>query len=200
MSARMAVSALAAMLAGLLPPAAMGQSSLSLEDFGISPSAPRTPAQRLEACLADPSACAGRKRAPATLSIEDVVNLGIVDRQPEAPQPANTGAAARSIEVLPSIDMSSYLVGEAPAQARSAELGELSALLASKKLAGYRVSIVVAGDAGGERGATERARVLAAAIAEMSGVAKGRITVTESGTDPEATGEPSLTLVLVPLE
>ncbi len=200
MSARMAVSALAAMLAGLSPPAAMGQSSLSLEDLGISSSAPRTPVQRLEACLANPSVCAGRKRQPATLSMEDVVNLGIVDRQPETPQPANTGAQARNIETLPSIDMSSYLVGEAPAQARSAELGELSALLASKKLAGYRVSIVVAGDDGGDHSATERARMLAAAIAEISGVAEGRITVTESGMDPEATGEPSLTLVLVPLD
>ncbi|MDN2582999.1 hypothetical protein [Aquibium sp. ELW1220] len=199
MSGRIAVGGLVAVLWGLFPSTALGQSSLSLDDFGVSPIAPRTPAQRLEACLGDPSACARQGQKRLELSIENVVNLGIVDRQPGMPQPASGGATARSIKALPSIDMSAYLVGEAPERTRRAELGELSALLAREELAGYRVSIVITG-ADDRNSATERAKALADAISGMSGVTEGRVTVSEAGTAPEPAGEPRLTLVLIPLD
>ncbi len=161
----------AALALGLVASAASAQLSLSLDELGIAPRAAVVPAEQMRACLDDPAQCS-RARTRG-VSLDDVVNLGIVDRgtAPVDPSPSrgagaagnsDVSGAAREVTVLPSIDMSAYLSGEAPARsiARTRELAELAAVLAADELVGFDVVIVVSGDATAQDRAQEIARAL----------------------------------------
>lgn len=145
------------------------QSSISLDDLGITPSEVLSPADQLRSCLADAAMCSSAQAAE--FGLDNVMNLGIVDRgaepaDPSAPRSAVPGDAAQAdpsgtLAHLPSIDISSYLSGESPATdpTRHSELAELAALLASDDLAGFEVTLVVT-DAG-QQAAQDRAQEIA---------------------------------------
>lgn len=147
----------AALVAFWMQGAGLGaQSGLTLEDLGISPAQVPSPADRLRACIDDPGACSTAPRRG--FSMDDVLNLGIVDRgstpdAPSVPRSLNDTTAAENAltpTVLPSIDLSTYLSGDPPARnpRRSAELMELAAVLAEPVAQGLEVTLVVTGPDG----------------------------------------------------
>lgn len=176
---------------------AQAQSGFSLDDLdGGAPTA-MSPAERLSACLADASACSQAPRR--SFSLDDVVNLGIVDR---GQTPAH-GSQTRSLEsssdadapildltVLPSIDISAYLSGETPARShrRSTELEQLADVLSTSVPSDLGIVLVVSGPEATE--ATGRASEIAQALEAALGRA-----VTVRTETAEIDG---LTLALVP--
>ncbi len=174
------------------------QSSISLEDLGITPTEALSPADQLRSCLADAAMCSSAQ--PADFDLDNVMNLGIVDRgaepaDPSAPRSADTGDAALAeptgtLAHLPSIDISSYLSGDSPATdpARQSELADLAALLASDDLAGFEVTLVVT-DAG-QQAAQDRAQEIADLLEDTL---SGRVRVLA-----EAGDTPGITLTLAP--
>ena len=142
----------------------------------------------------------GENQQPADFDLDNVMNLGIVDRgaepaDPSAPRSADTGDAALAeptgtLAHLPSIDISSYLSGDSPATdpARQSELADLAALLASDDLAGFEVTLVVT-DAG-QQAAQDRAQEIADLLEDTL---SGRVRVLA-----EAGDTPGITLTLAP--
>lgn len=112
-----ALSLLVALGVGLAGPAA-AQSTITLESFDLDTdrdSAPPTPAPRTQPpsaadCLTGDEGCDTALQSGRRFSLEDVVNLGIIDRREVAPpegadEAEIAAAAARAAEPLPSIDL-----------------------------------------------------------------------------------------------
>lgn len=91
-----------------LPSVANAQSTITLEDFNLEVSAPKTGANEIEECLLNNPSCASSKFKSATsFSIDDVVNLGIVDHSEVKPSKVSTGSNSQPANAvaLPSIDL-----------------------------------------------------------------------------------------------
>lgn len=174
------------------------QSSISLDELGITPAQSLSPADQLRGCLGDAALCSSAQAAD--FDMDNVMNLGIVDRgaepaDPSPPRSAGNGDTAladpaSTLAHLPSIDISNYLSGDSPAvdPTRHSELAELAALLASDDLAGFEVTLVVT-DAG-QQAAQDRAQEIAELL---QGSLSGRLRVlAESGNTP------GITLTLTP--
>lgn len=147
------------------------QSTLSLDDFDLSPSTSTNPsasssldldietqpASEMEACLLDQSKCANAEyRTTDSISLDDVVNLGIVDHQETPPSTtpssiaasSNTAAATSTTvaqpkpitKSLPTIDIE-ILFDSGKDNVRydqEPKLRELAGILASDRFNGYR--------------------------------------------------------------
>ena len=109
---------------------ATAQSSLSLDSFDLGtddrPADAPTAVASAADCLTGDGACDPEMRSARSFSLEDVVNLGIVDRRevasPEGADPVET--AQRSATPLPSIDIE-VLFDYASDQLRRDQLGSL---------------------------------------------------------------------------
>jgi OmpA-OmpF porin, OOP family len=163
-------------------------------DFGESTTAPAS-SGGLGACLLDPSACteAGIS-AGVALSIDDVVNLGIIDRSEVADQPAlaATSASGQSDTAtpLPSIDIEiffDYNVADIRAD-QWPRLTELAQTLAKPEFDGFTIAFIGHTDAKGSADynrdlSFRRAQSVASFVESVSGVGPGRITAKGIGSD-----------------
>ncbi|MCC5966871.1 MAG: OmpA family protein [Natronohydrobacter sp.] len=116
------------MVLGMTMPAA-GQSTLTLESFdlGPRPDAPR-PNSAVARCLVDQLDCDPEMRSQRRFTLNDVINLGIVNRQ-EVVRETETAAAqaARQTMPLPSVDLE-VLFDYASYELRGDQLGPLLSL------------------------------------------------------------------------
>ena len=172
---------------------AHAQSVLSLEDFDLGTSAKNAlvaqspeAASEMESCLLNPDGCANREFQSGTkLSIDDVVNLGIVDH---AAVPATVVAGDGSSEVpisskdpLPSIDIE-ILFDYNSDQIRPDQfdkLSELSSILQNTKFDGYRFVFLGHTDAKGSGSynldlSTRRAESVAKLVRSFAGLSADR--------------------------
>lgn len=173
----------------------MQAQTVTLEDFdfGETTTAP-APARSggLGACLLDPGACteAGIS-VGAALSIDDVVNLGIIDRSEVADPPALAATSASgSATPLPSIDIEiffDYNVADIRAD-QWPRLTELAQTLAKPEFDGFTIAFIGHTDAKGSADynrdlSFRRAQSVASFVESVSGVGRGRITATGIGSD-----------------
>ncbi|MCF8486929.1 MAG: OmpA family protein [Rhodobacteraceae bacterium] len=174
----------------------MQAQTVTLEDFdfGESTTAPAS-SGGLGACLLDPGACteAGIS-VGAALSIDDVVNLGIIDRSEVADQPALAAASASgqsdTAMPLPSIDIEiffDYNVADIRAD-QWPRLTELAQTLAKPEFDGFTIAFIGHTDAKGSADynrdlSFRRAQSVASFVESVSGVGPGRITATGIGSD-----------------
>ena len=135
------------LIAALAAPAAFAQSTMTLDSFSLEGTTAAEPAEAepaagsLETCLTDPASCSSAEHKSGTdFSLDDVVNLGIVDREEVAQQAATTGGTVDVSEPLPSVDMEILFDYNADTVRgdQLPQLAELAALLKSEKFAGYR--------------------------------------------------------------
>lgn len=104
----------AALLCALNAGGASAQSTLTLDSFTLDPApqpVQQAPATGTEAemrdCLVNPEACESAEYSgSASFTLDDVVNLGVIDRE-QVPQTAGLAVADRGVEPvpLPSIDL-----------------------------------------------------------------------------------------------
>ena len=111
----MKVIPIVSVLALLASPLA-AQSTITLEDFDLgedpAPAEEETAARgggdaAMKQCLSDPGSCEDNEfKSGVSFSIDDVVNLGIVDREEVAPsEVATDGRTTSTADPLPSIDL-----------------------------------------------------------------------------------------------
>ena len=169
-------------------------------DFGDNAAAPAANApsagdDKLAACLLDPKQCDKAGLAVGTaLSIDDVVNLGIIDRTEVAAQPAasadNTLAANPEPKALPSIDVEIFFDYNA-ADIRADQyprLAELAQTLAKPEFGSYTIAFIGHTDAKGSAAynrdlSYRRAKSVAAFVQGVSGLDIARVTATGIGSD-----------------
>ena len=191
----------------------LAQSVLTLEDFDMgtdlsedSVTAPAAAATDMESCLLDQSSCANDEYRSATaLSLDDVVNLGIVDHE-EAPLSVSTetpsGAPAKVVstsQTLPTIDME-ILFDSGSDQVRGdqvSKLFDLSMLLKNGKFDGYRFLFLGHTDAKGDQAynmtlSNRRAQSVANLVRGFSGLDPSR--VLSSGMGESRLKDPSFPL------
>lgn len=93
---------LVALCATALPAMAQAQSTITLESFQLVPApAPQAPPPASGTCLTDPSRCGTGAPAARNFTLDDVENLGLVDRRERATPERQQQAA----QPLPSIDI-----------------------------------------------------------------------------------------------
>jgi outer membrane protein OmpA-like peptidoglycan-associated protein len=173
--------------------------TVTLEDFDFGDSAVSAPIAKeadsgLAACLLDPGKCdkAGVSVGNA-LSIDDVVNLGIIDRSEVAAQPAAAGTTTTAnpqATALPSIDIEIFFDYNA-ADIRADQyprLNELAQTLAQPEFSGFTIAFIGHTDAKGSAAynrdlSYRRARSVAAFVEGVAGVPAGRVTATGIGSD-----------------
>lgn len=207
------------LIAALAAPAAFAQSTMTLDSFSLGDSTAAKPAETtsaasaLESCLTDPSSCSSAEHKSGTdFSLDDVVNLGIVDREEVAQQASTAGGSVDVTEPLPSVDME-ILFDYNSDTVRSDQIGqlaELAALLKSEKFAGYRFLFLGHTDAKGSAAynqdlSARRAESVAQMVRGMAGLEGNRTLASGMGFSKLKTpGDPfggqnrRVQLVLVP--
>lgn len=100
-------------LFSLLAAPASAQSVITLDDFDFGDSEPKTqPVEKessdsMSSCLLDPTSCEdARFKSKVTFTVDDVVNINIIDREEVAETKVSTGHEQQpASQVLPSIDL-----------------------------------------------------------------------------------------------
>ncbi|MEM7319901.1 MAG: OmpA family protein [Pseudomonadota bacterium] len=208
---------------GLLMAGPVQTQELTLDSFGLDdePSAKSSaPIQdsssEIETCLLDPAACSNAElRSGSSLSIEDVVNLGIVDRgEIPATQTGASGQIERvnTSQTLPSIDME-ILFDYNSANIRADQavrLAELSVVLRDPKFDNFTLAFIghtdaVGSDAYNRRLSQRRAEEVALFISRAANFGLDRTTATGLGfsrlktpSDPAGPQNRRVQLVLIP--
>lgn len=227
LSARVFPAAFAALfLATLLSAGQMAaaQSTLTLDDFdlGGKPAAKRAQAApdaagEMEKCLLDNANCQNKEfKNSKGFSIDDVVNLGIVDREEVKPQPASTGSGSGPAKVvdLPSIDMEILFDYDSDALRpdQYSKLTELAGILKGDKFSGFRFAFLGHSDAKGEdfynrELSRRRARSVSQFMASVSGIPGSRFVATGLGAsqlktpgDPFGAANRRVQLLLIPVK
>lgn len=192
------------------------QSVITLDDFDLGGDAvaedmDRTGNNRMELCLRDPSQC---NDSGVDFSIDDVVNLGIVDREEVAETPASSdGAPVRNTEPLPSVDLE-VLFDYNSSDIRPDQMGqllELADILRNDDFRSYKLIFMGHTDAKGsaeynERLSEQRARSVADFVAAAAAdVPRARLEAVGLGfkrladpADPYSEKNRRVQLVLVP--
>ncbi|GAB2184139.1 OmpA family protein [Roseibium sp. LAB1] len=207
-----------------LPAAA--QSTITLEDFdlgGDSTSATSSsrdaaaPAETdMEKCLLDQAACSNSEfKSNTTFSLDDVVNLGIVDREEvAATAPSGDGSSVTAAsDPLPTIDME-ILFDYNSASLRpdqAAKITELSRILSQDKFKNYRFLLLGHTDAKGSAQynltlSQQRAQTVAGYVTAWGGLSEQRVLATGMGAsklkdqgDPYGGQNRRVQLVLLPV-
>jgi len=203
------------------------QSTLTLDDFDLGPETPvEEPANReilapqgtesdMETCLLDPTACKNDEfKSGTTFSLDDVVNLGIVDREEVAAASTTNGnTATAAVEPLPTIDME-ILFDYNSADLRPdqiVKIAELARVLNQDKFEKYRFLLLGHTDAKGSAQynlalSQERAQAVAAYVSASAGLPAERMIATGMGAsklkdanDPYGGQNRRVQLVLVPV-
>ena len=152
---KLSLNSVVFLITALLANSALAQSTITLDDFNLPSSsvgetepASNTGNSEMETCLLDPKNCNNQEfTSTVTFSLDDVVNLGIVDHSQVSDSPSQTSPAAS----LPSIDME-ILFDYDSADVRSDQLPkliELAQLLSSDNFNGYMFAFLGHSDAKG---------------------------------------------------
>lgn len=147
--------------------AAAAQNSVTLDSFSLNPTpapADSAPVSEMRDCLLDQSNCTSAEfGGSAAITLDDVVNLGIIDRKEAAaaaaamPAPTSQGTAALAVvdradpEPLPPIDLEilfAYNSDDLTPEAMR-KLSELSNALRDPRLANARLVFIGHTDAAG---------------------------------------------------
>lgn len=164
----------------------VAQSVITLDDFDLGedpttldePS--RTGNNRMELCLRGLAEC---EDGGVEFSIDDVVNLGIIDREEVAETPASSGGeAVGNSDPLPSVDLE-VLFDYNSSDIRPDQMGQLldlAAVLRGDDFTGYKLIFMGHTDAKGsaeynEKLSRERARSVADFVAAAADVPPNRI-------------------------
>lgn len=205
---------------------AVAQSTLTLESFSVTPdqepSESIEPVERsgsdLENCLLDFTTCDNSEfRSGTSLSLEDVVNIGIIDREEVATSISSTSASAESTaaamaEPLPSVDMEILFDynSDAVRGDQMPQLAELADLLKSERFGDYRFLFLGHTDAKGSADynrtlSARRAESVAALVRGLAGLPTDRIVASGMGFsqlktpgDPLGSQNRRVQLVLLP--
>ena len=215
------IAILAAFATALAPLAAGAQSTLTLEDFdlGNKPAAkPASPpaGSDMEKCLLDSAACTSKEFGGSSkFSIDDVVNLGIIDREEVKAKPAaaSGNSPAPAAEPLPSSDIE-VLFDYDSDQLRPDQFGrlsELAAILRTDRFSGFKFAFLGHSDAKGADTynldlSKRRALVVAQFVNQVSGIPASRFVATGLGakqlktpSDPFGPANRRVQLLLVPV-
>lgn len=175
----------------LIPAVANAQSTITLDDFNLDTTSKSenltsgSPASNdMESCLLEQENCKNTEfKSAKSFSIDDVVNLGIIDREDVKATPAATGSGAyKASQTLPSIDIEILFDYDSddlrPDQ--YPKLVELSNILKNEKFSSYRYAFLGHSDAKGSfeynRELSEnRARSVSNFIASASGMSINRM-------------------------
>lgn len=197
------------------------QSVITLDDFDLGgasePAAPKVEKRSgMADCLKSPDACAGSGfKSDVSFSLDDVVNLGIIDREEVAPQPASTdgaGSLSKPSDPLPSIDLEVLFDRNSDAirPDQMTQLVDLSSVLRQDDFRNYRLIFMGHTDAKGSIEynndlSRRRAESVAQFVALTAGVPRDRIRSVGFGfsqlavpSDPFADRNRRVQLVLVP--
>lgn len=161
------------------------QSVITLDDFDLGGDAApqdmeRTGNNRMELCLRDPAQC---DDGGVDFSIDDVVNLGIVDREEVAETPASSdGEPVRNTDPLPSVDLE-VLFDSNSSDIRPDQMGqllELANILRGGEFSSYKLIFMGHTDAKGSAEYNEwlsqqRARSVADFVAAAADVPRSRL-------------------------
>lgn len=205
----------------LLSAAAHGQSTITLEDFDLkrqeepAPSTTATDSQ-METCLLERENCDSTEfKSSKSFSINDVVNLGIIDREEVKTEPASTGAnAAAETQTLPSIDIEVLFDYDSDALRpdQYPKLVELANLLKGERFSGFRYAFLGHSDAKGSFAYNQdlsqrRARTVSEFVANVSGLPNSRMITRGLGPaelktpgDPYGPANRRVQLVLIPVK
>lgn len=209
----------------LLTVPANAQSTITLEalgdDFSIDSTAPAKAASdsksKLERCLLDGTDCEeGTSRASSSFSLEDVVNIGVIDHEEAAAIKSTTGNKGNNAATasLPSIDME-ILFDYNSATIRAdqyAKLAELSRTLSGERFKPFRFMFLGHTDAKGSREynmalSSERAQAVADFVRQSGGFRSNKMLVTGAGfsrlkdqNDPYGPQNRRVQLVLIPAQ
>ena len=176
----MAFSVLIALVGGLVAGPVAAQSTITLDSFDLDDNTPPSAV----GCLTGDADCDPDMRSERSFSLEDVVNLGIVDRREVvAPEGADEGeAAARAAAPLPSIDIE-VLFDYDSDRLRGDQLGPLLALaldLRGIDFSGRQLVLMGHTDAVGSHAynrdlSLRRAESVAAFLSSEAGIPRHRI-------------------------
>ncbi|HOV04613.1 MAG TPA: OmpA family protein [Hyphomicrobiales bacterium] len=216
---------LGAALAAMAVPA-LAQSTMTLDDLDLKPKAPvaAKPAgssSEMEKCLLDQASCQNAEfKSSASFSVDDVVNLGIIDREEVKPAAlgeagmAGASGGASAAMTLPSIDME-ILFDYDSATLRPdqyAKLVQLSEILKGDKFSAFRFLFLGHSDAKGDPDynrnlSQKRAEAVSAFVEGISGLSGGRLAATGLGAtklkdagDPFGAQNRRVQLVLIPVK
>jgi OmpA-OmpF porin, OOP family len=193
---RFCVAPLMSTLLGALP--ALAQSTITLDSFDIrrpvaavTVPATEVPQSTAASCLFAAEGCNEGEASGRSFSLDDVVNLGIVNRREVAvPESADPAAAARMAAPLPSIDLE-VLFEYASDQLRADQIGDLYALaqeLRGVDFSGRRLVLMGHTDAAGSAAlnrdlSLRRATSVAEFLAREAGIPRDRIRTAGMGFD-----------------
>lgn len=196
------------------------QSTLDLNSFStdeapVAQPVTSTPAATsLETCLSDPTKCQnGAHKSGTEFSLNDVVNLGIVDRESVA-QNASTsgGSAVAATDPLPSVDMEILFDYNADTvrSDQIPQLVKLAGILKSEKFNEFRFLFMGHTDAKGSAAynndlSARRAESVAQLVRDLGGLDSSRTLSTGRGftnlktpSDPFGEQNRRVQLILVP--
>ncbi|BBU57828.1 hypothetical protein KU6B_40930 [Mameliella alba] len=155
----------------VLPGVAFAQSTVTLDSFSLGdPPKPDAAAAEMRDCLVDPSACDNAEfGGGAKFTLDDVVNLGVVERKPKPPAsatPARAGVAiaiedrTKKPEPLPTIDLEVLFAYDSDALTPQAmaKLSTLANALSDPRLKDSKLIFIGHTDAVGARPTTRRCR------------------------------------------
>jgi outer membrane protein OmpA-like peptidoglycan-associated protein len=177
---------------------ALAQSTITLDSFDLrrppalaaSPAAEQ-PSSTVSSCLFSAEGCTDGEASGRSFSLDDVVNLGIVDRRevavPETTDPVN---ASRMAAPLPSIDLE-VLFEYGSDRLQGGQIGDLYALaqeLRSVDFSGRRLVLMGHTDSAGSAAfnrdlSLRRAQSVAEFLAREAGIPRDRIRTAGMGFD-----------------
>lgn len=209
----------------LLTMPAYAQSTITLDALGDDFSSARpakTPketankASKLESCLLDGAQCEeGTSHASSRISLEDVVNIGVIDHEEAAAITSKSGndGAHRATASLPSIDMEilfDYNASTIRAD-QYAKLVQLAETLSGDRFKEFRFMFLGHTDAKGSEDynmalSSKRAQAVADFVRQSGGFRSNKILVTGAGfsrlkdqSDPFGPQNRRVQLVLIPV-
>lgn len=218
-------TSIVSILFAFLASQAFAQSTITLESFSLEPETPAIAGQsapsasavasELETCLTDPENCTSADYQPgSTFSMEDVVNIAIVDHEGIAQQVSIAGArdGITPTDPLPSVDMEILFDynSDRVRDDQLSQLVDLAKLLKSEKFNDYRFLFIGHTDAEGSASYNEslsgrRAESVASMVRNMGGLPVDRTLASGMGFsrlktpgDPLSGQNRRVQLVLVP--
>nr|WP_321444836.1 OmpA family protein [uncultured Cohaesibacter sp.] len=208
----------------LLTSPAHAQSTITLDSLGddwssesrsVAPKPTNSATDKLEGCLLDGAQCEdGTSRASSKISLEDVVNIGVIDHEEAAAikskSSKDTGQAATA--ALPSIDMEilfDYNASTIRAD-QYVKLAQLANTLSGERFKAFRFMFLGHTDAKGSREynmalSSKRAQAVADFVRQSGGFQSNKMLVTGAGfsrlkdeSDPYGAQNRRVQLVLIP--
>ncbi|NNE21843.1 MAG: OmpA family protein [Rhizobiales bacterium] len=197
-----------------LPSVVMAQATLTLDDFNLGSEDKASGSSEMENCLLNQNNCQNSEfKSSTSFSIDDVVNLGIIDREEVKKTSQGSGAASQTASTLPSIDME-ILFDYNSAELRpdqKPKLAKLSEILKGANFKDFRFLLLGHTDAKGSHDynrvlSENRARAVADFVRSTGSIPASKVLVSGMGAsklknlvDPFSAQNRRVQLVLVPV-